>query len=85
MYILLNRTKAVFYLGKRQEVLMTAAVSTIKHHEIHEIFTILSRSCIPALKGSFFFIECVIGIAILASVLLFVVVVLSFLLYSILF
>ena len=62
-----------------------SAVSTIKHHDMHEVFSFLSKSSLSALKGSFFIIEGIVGFAILASVLLFVVVFLSFLLHYILF
>ena len=60
-------------------------VSTIKHHGTHEVFGLMNKSCISALKGSFFMIECIIGLAILASVLLFVVVSVGFLLNAIIF
>ena len=60
-------------------------VSTIKHHGTHEFLDLMSKSCISALKGSFFMIECIVGVAILASVLLFVIVSVAFLLNSILF
>ena len=63
---------------------MTAA-STIKHHDMHEVVSFLSKSSLSILKGSFFVIEGIVGFAILASVLLFLVVFLSFLLNFILF
>ena len=61
------------------------AVSTIKHHGMHEFVSFLNKSSLSVLKGSFFVVEGIIGFAILASVLLFVVVFLSFLLNAILF
>ena len=60
-------------------------VSSIKHHDIHEVVTFLNKSSHSVLKGSFFVIEGIIGIAILVSVLLFVIVFLSFLFNSIFF
>ena len=60
-------------------------VYTIKHHGTHEVFGRISTFCISSLKGSFFIIECIVGLAILASVLLFVVVSVGFLLNAILF
>jgi hypothetical protein len=69
---------------KRKEVAMTAA-STIKHHDMHEVFSFLGKSSLSALKGSFFLLEGLVGFAILASVLVFVFVFLSFLLYAISF
>ena len=60
------------------------AVSSIKQHNIHGSVSFLNKSSHPILKGSFFVIEGIIGFAILVSVLLFVVVFLSFLLHNIL-
>ena len=63
---------------------MTAA-STIKHHDVHEVFSFLGKSSLSALKGSFFVLEGIVGFAILVSVLVFAVVFLSFLINAILF
>jgi hypothetical protein len=59
--------------------------SPMKHHGVHEVFGFMSKSYLSALKGSFFIIEAIVGFAILASVLLFVVVSLGFLLNSSIF
>ena len=61
------------------------AVFTIKHHDVHEVLSFLGKSSLSALKGSFFLIEGIVGFAILASVLVFVLVFLSFLLNAISF
>ena len=62
-----------------------AAVSSIKHHDIHEVVSFLNKSSHSVLKGSFFVVEGIIGFLILVSVVLFAVVFLSFLLNAILF
>ena len=82
---MINRLFSVYSVVKiRKEVAMTAAF-TVKHHDMHEVFSFLGKSSLSALKGSFFLIEGIVGLAILASVLLFVLVFLSFLLNAILF
>ena len=62
-----------------------AAVSSIKHHDIHGAVGLLNKSSHSILKGSFFVIEGIIGFMILVSVLLFAVVFISFLLNAVLF
>ncbi len=62
-----------------------SAASTVKHHDMHEVFSFLGKSSLSALKGSFFLLEGIVGFAILLSVLVFVFVFLSFLINAILF
>jgi hypothetical protein len=66
-------------------VIDMAAVSSIKHHDIHGAVNFLNKSSHSVLKGSFFVIEGIVGFLILVSVLVFAVVFISFLLNAILF
>jgi len=60
-------------------------VSPTHYHGVNAFFGFMSKSCQSALKGSFFIMECIIVLAIIVSVLLFVVVAIGFLLHSIVF
>ena len=62
---------------------MTTAPA-IERHKVHEVFDFMSQSCHSALKGFFSIIECIVDLAILFTVLLFIVVSIGVLLNAIL-
>lgn len=69
---------------QKEEVIAMTALSSIKHHDIHEDVSFLNKSSHPALKRFFFVIEGIIGFMILFSIVVFAVVFISFLLNRIL-
>ena len=60
-------------------------VSPTHYHGVNAFFGFMSKSFHSALKGFFCIIECIVGLAILVTVILFIVVATGFLLNSILF